>query len=1471
MPLSIGNTCKLTVARGFLFSFLLCGNLILNFSTGVYSQTRSTRFQHLTIDDGLPQNMVDCMLQDSQGFLWFGTWNGLCRYDGYNFEIFDNENSAKNTFRDNFIYSMVEGPYGNIWIGTNRGLSTYLYDQDRFLVEGYKQPDGVSPISDVRALSLFNDSTLLVGTSTGLVIFNIKDKQGALEPVRQYDFMSIGGVLPGSIVNDVTGDLQQNIWVATNGGLVLLSPKGEEPIIYTFNSDPSISSNQVLSIYTSPEGEVWAGTDAGINRLDQNTFQFSQYFHDNTNPLSLVHNSVMDIIEDQSGRTIFATLGGISILNEGGQTFTNYKSEYNVEHSLTNDFVNCLLTDKSGNIWIGTERGGVSLYNIRQNVVEHYEYKANNPNSLSYSTINSVYEDQTYLWIGTAGGGLNRYHKDKGTFTYYRSQQSNPNSISSDFITTIARDKRDRLWVGTWGVGVNIMDDSGGFTQYNAIEYPGLVSSYISSTIEDDKGNIWLGTLGGVSMYNFETGQFEAKFQDAPTQTITNVGCLHFSDAHNLWLGTRNGLYHMYSDDTSFGQDTKITRYIHSRTDESSISGNYVISIRETKDGTLWFGTYGQGLNQLIQNGDSVSFKSYGTNEGLSNTVIYGIEEDGEGNLWLSTDYGLSRLNPDTDQVRNFFTTDGLLNNQYYWSASYKNKDGKLYFGGMRGLDAFYPAWIKDEPQTNEVVITDIRLLNESILPNKEYNGVEVLEKNIQQTERINLSYKEKVFGIEFSSLNYQEPDMIRYAYILEGLEKEWNYVSSTRRYASYTNLKPGLYTFKVKASGTDGNFDAPVTKISVYIAPPFWETGWFRSLCVLFIAALIFGYIRWRTYSLKRQKIILEQQVKERTERINKQKEALSYQAVQLQHNNQELEEKQKMIEGQNLTLESQNKEILDQHDELKKLNRKLKLVSQLKLSFFTNISHEFRTPLTLILGPIEKLMKEFSLNTEVKGTLQVMNRNAQRLLHLVNQIMDFRKIEQGRMELQVSKGSISGFCRNVFKAFEPLSDTRGIYFSFKEKDVPGEVWFDKQKMENILYNILSNAFKYTNQGGSVKLELSGLSFAESRLKINESLSSNEKPIISIKVSDTGIGISEENLPLVFKRFYRIESEEAFKIGGSGIGLALTEELIKTHHGEIFVSSKKGEGSTFEIQFPCLQNQYGADEITQNKSDEVNISQQVELLKGEFLAPEEENQEEQEVQIQITGREKPLILVVEDNNDLRNFIAHRLEKQYEVMEAVDGKIGIEKAVKHWPDLVISDVMMPQVGGFELCAHLKNNLATSHIPIILLTAKSAVENQIEGLQIGADEYLAKPFNFELLEARVSNLIAARTQLRKKFLETSDYTVNESTTNLKDEKFLEHAIRVVEGQMEDSQFGVKEFVEQMGISRSLLHKKLKKLTDQSAAEFINQLRMRRAKSLLKEGVLNVSEVAYAVGYNDPKYFTRLFNKHFGKSPKEFKIN
>ncbi|MGL1884947.1 MAG: ATP-binding protein [Reichenbachiella sp.] len=1433
------------------------------------AQNPDFRFHHITTEDGLSQNMVDCLIQDREGYLWFGTWNGLCKYDGYEFQVFNDQSEGDLRIGNNFIHTLYQDRYDNIWVGTRGGLFLYLNEKKKFIQisspsKGLKVNDAYYDLTEL------DHNTILIGSEQGLTMLTIVNELGEYVVKKNTPFNDKDLTFQGTRVQAITCTSDNNIWIGTDQFLYRVNADLELLGKYTFDPDDfnSLSSGVILKILEMSNGEVWVGTEVGLNQYNPEADNFKRFYNNPDFPQSIIHNAIMDLIEIEGGKLVVATLGGLSVKENVEVLFKNYIHEPDNQNGLNNDFINCLMLDNDDNLWTGSERGGLNIVKSNSSYFDGLEHETGNINSLSSNTINSIFEDDKYLWVGTAGGGLNRVERQSAKVQHFRPEGNTITSLSSEFVTSIFKDSRGILWVGTWGFGINILSnlDTNSNIEFERIDAAnsGLTSDFISSIVEDEHGRVWVGTLHGLSCYDLKTGLFVNSFPDQQHPVNQGVGCLLIDEHQFLWVGTREGLFRLDSDEPS----NHVLSFYHDPDLPNTISNNYIISLIEDHRGNIWAGTYGQGLNKIRPVDDGFEIESFNSiQNGLSNDIIYGIVEDNNNKLWLSTDYGLNRFDPDTKLSRNFFVSEGLRNNQYYWGAYFKNDEGKLFFGGMNGVNTFFPEWISDDVIDPTAVVTNIKLIDNSVVPSMTYNGVVVLNEALSEQPEIQLSYKEKIVTFEFSSFNYMDTDVISYAYKLEGFDKEWNQLPVGRRSTSYTNLSPGNYEFMLRASGHDGKFNNKISSLLIEVQPPFWKTIWFRILAVVFMTSLILGYLRYRLIALKNQKRELEKLVLLRTEEINEQKEAISLQAEQLRKSNNELASKQTLIEGQNRQLEINNNEIGSKRDELIQLNDKLNLVSQLRLSFFTNISHEFRTPLTLIVGPMERLMSQVNLDFDVKNKLNVINRNAKRLLHLINEIMDFRKIEKGEVGLHISKVEPITFSKSILEVFKPLAEIKNISLGFGEIKGDESLWVDENKLENILYNLLSNAIKYTPSDGNVRMEVSWVAYKNSMLVNIENAVQLEEDnvVLSIKVIDSGAGISEENLPLIFKRFYRIEKENAFNVGGSGIGLAIIEELIRTHNGHIEVRSELGQGSIFEVQLPSLPNHPSIRSKTNEGKIHTDIQEQLEVFKNELLMKEVEENEIQQIAIDET---KATVLVVEDNYDLRGFVSERLRERYNILEAKNGKEGEILALEYNPDLIVSDIMMPIMNGLDLCKSIKSNFKTSHIPVILLTAKSSVENQVLGLENGADGYLAKPFNFEILEARIQNLLDSRKQLKERFLQQEELVVSEITHNKKDEVFLEQAISLVTENLSNSDFGVNNLVKSLGVSRSLLHTKLTAIIDQSATEFINNLKIKAAKQMLKGGDMNVSEVAYAIGYNDPKYFSRLFKKQTGQSPKQY---
>jgi ligand-binding sensor domain-containing protein/signal transduction histidine kinase/CheY-like chemotaxis protein/AraC-like DNA-binding protein len=1463
-------------------SIVLCA--ILNFCiNSVSAQSVRQRIDHISTEDGLSQNFIDCILQDSRGFLWFGTWEGLNRYDGYNFKAYKSS-ASQNSLSNNLIHSLTEDRAGNLWVGTRNGLNHYDFKKNiftRFL------HDSLNPksICDnwITVVMIDKKGSLWVGTqNNGLDRIEFTADGKAFRKITHFTHNNAtNNSLSGNTIMSLYEDKSGNIWVGTSQGLNLFNKISETftPYQYRIGNTESLSNNEVRCIFEDQYHQLWVGTASGLNCFNAARQTFKSYFTEATNTNTLSHNTVVAITETKNGDLLIGTLGGLCQFNYRSNDFYRYHTKVNDIYSLNNEFINCIYSDRTGIVWIGTEKGGINKLNLNQKQFLSFAHNPNNTNSLSQNIVNSIYEDEQSLWIGTAGGGLNKFNKSTGRFTCFQNKAGIKNSLSLNFVSAIYRDKSSKLWVATWGGGLNLMldENAGKFKAFTNATTSGLLSSdFISSIHEDDFGHIWIGTSTGLDVMDTKTQTiYHIPLTENKNEGQTAVGCIWLDKSYNMWIGCVNGLCRlMFSKEALSKACPKPQSYFFYSAENrqaTTLSGSYIISMLEDKNGAMWFSSLGNGLNKLTKLDDkkkTAEFEHISEVNGLANNVIYGILEDDRDNLWLSTDRGLSRYNYQKKTFRNYYETDGLLSNQFYWSSAFKNRNGRMYFGGMNGLNCFYPQDISDNYHKPGVVITDFKIFNKTLDVDSTEDAK--LKQNIVLTKEISLNYDENVFSLDFAALSYEQPEKNMYAYKLEGVDKDWVYVPANRRFVSYTNLKGGQYIFKVKAANSDGIWNEEPTVLKIIVHPPFYATTWFRVFLVVLIVSLTIAYFQVRTARLRHQKKVLEIQVRNRTAQIEEQKEELSAQKEDLLAKNSLLERRNEQIENQKLLLEEQNAKIAAQRDELIHLNKKVKHISQIKLQFYTNISHEFRTPLTLILGPLDKLLSHFGSDDQARSHLLLIKKNAQRLLHLINELMEFRKIQTRKMELYLAHQNISKFVENVAMAFQDLAVRRNIDYRISTTNPELEMAFDRKKIEDILYNLISNAFKFSKDQSIVEVMSQVVNFTESEIANQYQYfygrPNHEKTYFEISIGDGGIGIAQEQLQNIFKKFYRVRSAEMNNVIGSGIGLALTQDLIKVHNGIIAVNSEIGKGSVFHVFLPIET------ELPENVNAEIadeynfdNLKTQVGLLLDDIQPDEKKDKTENISDLAI---KEGTLLIVEDNIELREFMADHLSTNYKVFEAGDGKEGYRMAVSLMPTVIISDIMMPEMDGIQMCQKLKNDLSTSHIPIVLLTAKSDKDSQIAGFESGADGYMAKPFDVQVLEARIKNLIESRRRLRKLFLASSEPNPQEVSPSSTDERFLQKAIEFVKENIANPNFGAQELVDKMCVSKSLLHKKLTALTNQSAVDFITTIRLNKSVQLMRTRNYNISELAFQVGFNDPKYFGRIFKKHFGKTPTEY---
>jgi signal transduction histidine kinase/AraC-like DNA-binding protein/AmiR/NasT family two-component response regulator len=845
----------------------------------------------------------------------------------------------------------------------------------------------------------------------------------------------------------------------------------------------------------------------------------------------------------------------------------------------------------------------------------------------------------------------------------------------------------------------------------------------------------------------------------------------------------------------------KIHTYLNDPEDPNSINSeqiNYIFESEDDNSNVLWIGTSGGGLNRFERKTEI--FSHFTVDDGLPDNVIYGILEDDHRNLWLSTDNGLSRFNPDTKLFRNFDVNDGLLGNQFNPGACSKNINGEMLFGSTKGLIAFHPDSLIDNPHIPNIVITDFQLFNKPVKIEKKNTAENdenyKLPAAVSQLKKIKLTYQENIFSFEFAALDYRSPNKNQYVYMLEGLESDWNYTDYTRRYATYTNLDPGEYTFRVKGSNNDGIWNEKGTSIQIIISPPWWKTNLVYAFYLLVVGSIVFA-----TWRAQLRRIRLKQQLK-------------------MEH------------------FESE----------------KLREVDQLKSRFFTNISHEFRTPLTLIIGSVKQMLAGDFIGN-FKEQYRMIIRNGERLLKLINEILDLSKLESGQMKLQVVETDIVQFLKGIVLNFSPLADRKKVTLKFKSTEDELIGYVDHDKLEKIVTNLLSNAFKFTPEEGKIIVSISPLVPPLLR-------GDAEGRGVEIKISNTGPGIPADRIDKIFDRFYQSDDNYKKDGEGTGVGLALAKELVELCRWEISVSSIPDKRTTFIITLPVAKECFKADEIMEKtesagRKPETGIESGSDIQFPDSVLPSP-----------VSVKSSPVLLIVEDNPDVTAYISSFMKHDYLIVTAENGEEGLKKSLDTYPDLIISDVMMPEMDGFEFCQKVKSDECISHIPVILLTAKADLDSKIKGLEFGADDYISKPFEADELKVRSKNLIEQRIKLREKFSRMIEIKPGEIAASSMDEQFLQRLLDIFENHISDPDYNTESFAREIGMSRSNLYRKIQALTNQSTHNFFQSLRLKRAAQLLRKRSATISEIAYAVGFNSPSYFSKVFRKHFDQSPSDF---
>ena len=1383
-----------------VFYLIICSLLLIN--SQLYSQYRDIRFELLSKEVGLEDGTIFCITQDSRGFLWVGGGeSGLYRYDGYNFKRFYHKPEDPRSLSCNIVYAICEDSSGMMWVGTfGGGLNKFDMKTETFNHFLHLAEDSTS-LSDNKVLKIIRDryGNIWIGTyGGGLNRLNNGNKSDSILKFVHYkhntDFSSISGDEIYSILEDKSG----SIWIGTNNGLSRYVSGDDNFLNYTNNpaDQSSISSYEVYSIFEDNADDLWIGTKGGglnkvvRNRKDNSSITFIHYKFNPDDPCSISDNSVSSIYEDSRGLFWIGTIRGVNIFNREKEQFNALKSDQNDPTVLSSDIIYSIFEDNSGLVWIGTYTGiGIHKFDSLKEQFNPYRYYLRRPEEFDIKIILPIYED-TYenLWIGTYGG-LYKFDRRRNFYLKYSHDPNNPTSLADSKINSISEDILGNIWIGTVAGGLNKFDEkTEEFIHYrhNPNNPNSISSDIILSTYVDSKNILWIGTYdGGLNKFDIQRNEF-TNYKNNPND-ITSISNNRISSiledlAGNLWLSTRGGGLNKFDKEKE-----QFISFQHDPDDSTSISNDYVLSMYQDSVGNLWMGTMGGGLNRFDT--EKEIFNSYGTSEGLPSETVYGLLEDDSGNFWISTKNGLCKFNPTSGVIRNYDASDGLSDNEFNHKAWCKLRSGELIFGGHNGINIFHPDSLKENSHIPPVVITDFQLFNESVpVGYYEKMGRTILSNSITESSELELTYEDKVFSIEFAALDFHSPEKNKYAYIMEGFEENWNYTDANRRLVTYTNLDQGDYTFRVKASNNHGIWNEKGASLKIIILPPWWATTWAYLVYALLIIGSI--YFVWRM-QLRRVKI---------------------------------------------------------KHDyEMSKFEaEKMHEVDELKSRFFANISHEFRTPLTLIFGPANDVLEK-SDDPHTKKNVGIIKRNASRLYTLVNQLLDISKLEAGKMKLEATEQNIIPLLKEYLLSFSSLAERKKIQLKFNAFEENLNVYIDLDKFEKIVNNLLSNAFKFTPEDGRIEITVEKI--------ISEA---------EIRIADNGIGIAKERLDKIFDRFYQIDGSHTRESEGVGIGLSLTKELVELHKGKIVVESEYGKGTTFRILLPLGKGHLKPEEIV-NKE----LSEELKVAIGETkLIPETERRKEKSEIDVFLDTDKQLLLIVEDNIDVREYIINHLEDGYRIVDAADGAAGLQEALKHIPDLIISDVMMPKMDGFELCEKLKTDERTSHIPVILLTAKATDKDKIVGYETGADDYIMKPFDSGVLKVRIKNLIDQRRKLQEHFRKEGLLEIEDKEITSTDKKFLKNVIQTISKHLSDTSFGVEILADEVSMSRRNLERKLTSLTGESPVEIIKRIRLTRASKLILQKSGNISEIALEVGFSNPAYFSKCFREQFGITPFEY---
>lgn len=1354
----------------FITTFLIS----LIFSFKLHSQTG----KFYSSDKELSNSLINHVYQDKRGFIWISTEDGLNKFDGNKFTIYKHNPKDSTSLFSNYVKSVFEDGKNRFWILGVNNVQLYDRSTDTFQTIPFRLEEGKVGPHTANIMERKNKEIWMATYGQGVVTF----KDGMMMPNDELNSMT-GSYFLHAIYEDKSG----NIWIATQDrGLFQYSPSNN--VIKRYNAPKELTSEDFSSICEDKTGNLFVSTlDGGLMKFNKETDKFESILYEGKRNLS-----IKTLMTDSENNLYIGTEGyGLKQYDRDNNCIIDCDINIGI-FDLTSSKVHSLLEDKAGNLWLGIFQKGLAFVPSMQNKFNYYGYKSYKKSCIGSSCVMSIHRDvQGVIWVATDNDGLYAINDEGKQLAHFKDHGTN--QYAPPNIMCILEDSEGHLWAGSYLSGLAKIDKKTGISTY-IDEFSGkggkAKKEKIFFLLEDQDKNIWVSTYGSgiykISLKGDILSQYQSdktKDDDWGVDKLCHdwVNCMMQDDQGLLWIGTNKGL--------SCFDPIKET-FLNYFSKNNLLPDMFIHALVQDSDGLIWIGT-SEGL--FCFDKMKGEFKKYTMRDGLPSDVICGIVEDIRGDLWISTHQGISKLVVKTNSFINYYSSDGIQGNEFTRGAFSQDQRGVIYFGGTSGVTSFHPNDITEQKRSLKVEIIDFIIANHSVRKGDKSGNTVITDKAVIDTDHFTLAHNHNSFTLDFSTLEFINPEKIVYQYKISGLHSDWMSTNAGVNRVTFTGLTPGEYTFMVRAK--DNEVFSNIRKATILITPPWHQTWWAICIWILLGMALLYAFSMYLLSVIRHKREMMER--------------------------------------------------------------RHAEQINEAKLQFFINISHEIRTPMTLIINPLEKLIRENEDGERQKSYLMIY-RNAQRILRLINQLMDIRKLDKGQMHLKCRETDMVGFIQDVVQTFEYQAQKKNIKFDFIHPDEQLKVWIDLNNYDKILMNILSNAFKYTPDNGEITIEL--------RTGKDETVKTALKRYFEIIITDSGIGIDRSKIEQIFERFYQINNDVTNSNFGTGIGLHLSRSLVELHHGVIYAENRTdSSGSRFIIRTPLGCDHLKAEELENPEdSNMLSISR-----KEKEIIPELQKVENTQAE-KSKSRTKYRVLIVEDEDEIRQYLSQELSSEYRVSECNNGKEAWKFILTEKPDLIITDVMMLEMDGITLCKKIKQNINVSHIPVVLLTAKSKIEDKVEGLDIGADAYIVKPFNTTILISTISNLIDNRERLKTKFSgnEQQEDKVEKIKLRSSDEILMGKVMKTINENLSNPELNVEMLAYNVGLSRVHMHRKLKELTNQSARDFIRGIRLKQASELMVDSKLTISEIAYATGFSSLPHFSHTFKEFYGMSPKEY---